>query len=59
LSSDEVVILTDVWHAPKYFGQPTPPRTPQHGLQDFAMFLLGTAIMLCGTLLQRLDYVLR
>jgi len=53
LRAREILIRAYIRHAREHVGQGLPSRTLQSGLQDLTMLLLGTAVALGGSLLER------
>jgi hypothetical protein len=58
LLAAKVPICAYIRHATQHIGKRASARTSQRCVQNLAMFLFGTAIVLCGALLQCLDQII-
>src|SRR5208283_5210434 len=59
LLSGKVVIAPNIGHGSQYISQGPPLGSAKRRLEDFAMLLLSTAVVLCGAPLQCLNQLVR
>jgi len=59
LATREIRVRADVRHASEHLGQGPPSGTLESGFQDLTVLLLGTAVALGGSLLERANQFIR